>query len=140
MKSKNNKMRKLSKIQSIVMLVGAILMAIGAGCCAFLWQQKVFSWVFLAGSILFFAMQCQQKYEGDKLTIKRLRKIMTASGVFFVLAGLLMVDTAYVFLGKYMSYITYVTYFFNKWVILVLAGAILQLYSTHRISNELQKD
>ena len=51
-----------------------------------------------------------------------------------------MVDTAYQFLGRYMPLVTYITYFYNKWVMLLLAGAILQLYSTHRISNELQKD
>ena len=37
------------------------------------------------------------------------------------------------------SYNTYITYFYNKWVMLMLAGAILQIYSTHRISNELEK-
>ena len=85
-------------------------------------------------------MQAQQKYEGNNITVRRLRKIMLASGAFFILAGLLMVENSYLVLAGVVPYFTYVTYFYNKWVMLLLAGAILQLYSTHRISNELQKD
>ena len=133
-------MRQLSPLQTAIYLIGGVLMATGAGCCAFLWHPKVFSWIYLVGAVAFFAMQLQQRYEGTNPTIVRLRKIMIASGVFFVVAGLLMVDTAYQYLGRYMPLVTYITYFYNKWVMLLLAGAILQLYSTHRISNELQKD
>ncbi len=133
-------MRPLSKMQSYVMLAGGVLMAIGAGCRAFLWHPALFSWVFLAGAIAFVSMQAQQKYEGNNITVRRLRKIMLASGAFFILAGLLMVENSYLFLAGVVPYFTYVTYFYNKWVMLLLAGAILQLYSTHRISNELQKD
>ena len=134
------RMRQLSRIQTAVMLVGAILMAVGAGCCAFLWHPEIFSWVFLAGTLAFVLMQWQQRYEGDNMTIRRLRKIMVASGGFFILAGVSMVDTHYHFIGRFMSWHTYITFFYNKWVMLVLAGAFLQLYSSHRISNELQKD
>lgn len=133
-------MRPLSRTQTIVMLIGGILMAVGAGCCAFLWHQEIFSWVFLIGTIAFVSMQWQQRYDGDNMTIRRLRKIMIASGIFFLLAGLSLVDTHYHFLAKFMSWQTYITYFYNKWVMLILAGAFLQLYSSHRISNELQKD
>lgn len=133
-------MRQLSKVQSGVMLLGGILMALGAGCCAFLWHPEIFSWVFLAGTLAFVSMQWQQRYEGSNPTVHRLRKIMVASGVFFILAGLSLVDTHYHFLARYVSWQTYIVYFYNKWVMLMLAGAILQLYSSHRISNELQKD
>ena len=132
-------MRELSNTQTIIYLAGGVLMALGAGCCAFLWHPKIFSWVYLVGAVAFVSMQVKQRYEGNNPTVARLRKIMLTSGVFFILAGLLMVDSSYMFLSNYMSQITYVTYVYNKWVMLLLAGAILQLYSTHRISNELQK-
>ena len=132
-------MRQLNKTQSIIMLMGAVLMALGAGCCAFLWHPKVFAWVFITGAIAFVAMQWQQRYEGDNPTIRRLRKILIASGVFFLLAGISLVDTQYYFIARFVSYTSYITYFYNKWVMLMLAGAILQMYSTHRISNELEK-
>ncbi len=133
-------MRQLSSWQTAVYLLGALLMAIGAGCCAFLWHPEVFSWVFLAGALAYVPMQWQQRYDGDNATLRRLRKIMLASGVFFLLAGVSLVDTQTHFLSRFMSYQTYITYVYNKWVMLLLAGSLLQLYSSHRISNELQKD
>lgn len=133
-------MRQLSKCQTAIYVIGAILMATGAGCCAFLWHPKFFSWVFLAGAILFVAMQSQQRYDGSNMSVRRLRKIMLFSSACFIIAGVLMVDTYHLFLMRFMSRITYVTYFYNKWVMLLLVGAILQVYSTHRIANELEKD
>jgi len=133
-------MRQLSKIETYIYLIGGLLMTVGAGCCAFLWHPKVFSWVYLLGAILFVAMQVRQRYEGDKIVLKRLRRIMLASGVFFIIAGVLLVDTHYHFLASLMPYQDYIAYIYNKWVIFLLAAAVLQLYSTHRISNELQKD
>ena len=133
-------MRQLSRIETVVFLVGGILMAIGAGCCAFLWHGDVFAWVYLLGAVLFVAMQVRQRYEGSNPTVKRLRRIMLASGVFFILAGVLMVDTHMHFIAQFMTYHNYIAYVYNKWVMFLLAGAILQMYSTHRISNELQKD
>lgn len=133
-------MRQLSRIETVIYLVGGILMAIGAGCCAFLWHGNVFAWVYLLGAVLFVAMQARQRYEGGNPTVKRLRRIMLASGVFFILAGVLMVDTYTHFIARFMTYHNYIAYVYNKWVMFLLAGAILQMYSTHRISNELQKD
>ena len=102
-------MRQLSSWQTAVYLLGALLMAIGAGCCAFLWHPEVFSWVFLAGALAYVSMQWQQRYDGDNATLRRLRKIMLASGVFFLLAGVSLVDTQTHFLSRFMSYQTYIT-------------------------------
>ena len=133
-------MRKLNKLQTYIYLMGAVLMAMGAGCCAFLFYPKVFAWVYLAGAVAFVAMQVEQRYDGQSFVIRRLRRIMLLSGLFFILAGLSLLDTQYGFLKPYMALDTYYTYFYNKWVVLILAGALMQLYTTHRISNELQKD
>ena len=32
------------------------------------------------------------------------------------------------------------TYIHNNWVVLLLIAAIIEIYTTHRISNELKKD
>ena len=133
-------MRKLNKLQTYIYLMGAVLMAMGAGCCAFLFYPKVFAWVYLAGAVAFVAMQVEQRYDGKSFVIRRLRRIMLLSGLFFILAGLSLIDTHYLFMKPYFSLETYYTYFYNKWVVLLLAGALMQLYTTHRISNELQKD
>ena len=69
-------------------------MVIGAGCFVFMFAQQIVCWIYLLGALLFAAMQVNQAYEGQNPTIKRLKKIMTFADIFFVLAGLLMVDSA----------------------------------------------
>ena len=134
-------MKQLSKIQSVFLMVGALLMAIGACCFAVMFQMKIMCWVYLAGALLFVAMQLQQKYEGTNYSIKRLRRIVFFSHVLFILAGVLMVDTVYNFLKPLFSSVhEYVTYVYNKWVVLLMIAAIVQLYTTHRISSELKKE
>ena len=133
-------MRQLSKTQSWIYLIGGVLMTVGAGCCAILWHPEWMCWMYILGSLMFVAMQAQQRYDGQNTTIRRLRKIMLISGGLFILAGVSMADTAYLFLRRFFSTVTYIQFFYHKWVMLLLAAAILQLYTTHRISNELEKE
>ena len=52
-----------------------------------------------------------------------------------------MVDTTYQFLASlFNNYLDYFNYIYNKWVLLLLIAAILELYSSHRISTELKKE
>lgn len=116
-------------------------MVIGAGCFAFMWQQEIMCWIYLIGAVMFATMQMMQTYEGDNMTVKRLKKIMTTADIFFVLAGILMVDNAYRFMQQvFTNYIVYFQYVFNKWVLLLLIAAILEIYTMHRISSELSKE
>ena len=90
---------------------------------------------------MFAVMQVSQAYEGDNFAVKRLKKIMTMADIFFVLSGVLMVDSAHLFLkDAFSDYTTYINYIYNKWVVLLLVAAILEMYSMHRISSELRKD
>jgi drug/metabolite transporter (DMT)-like permease len=136
-------MKQLNKAQSIVFLLGGLLMVVGAGMYAFLIEQKISSVLFLAGAIAFSLMQIYQRYEGQNLTIRRLRKIMLAADVCFVLAGMLMTEQqyglmSYVIRGE--AYIQFVIATYNKWVVILLIAAILEMYTMHRISNELEKE
>lgn len=116
-------------------------MVIGAGCYAFVWQQAVACWVYLAGTVMFATMQIMQSYEGTNHTIHRLKKIMTTADMFFFISGLLMVDSAYKLLMPLIgNYLTYYQYIYNKWVLLLLVAAILEIYTMHRISYELKKE
>ncbi len=133
-------MKQLTPLQSRILLLGAVLMVVGAGCCAFLFQSHIFCFVYAAGAVLFVAMQWLQRYEGSDVTIRRLRRIVVLSDIFFLLAALSLVDTQYLFLSTLMSRVDYITYVYNKWVMLLLCAAILQMYATHRISHELGKD
>lgn len=134
-------MKQLNTLQSALFLTGGILMVIGAGCFVFMFAQQIVCWIYLLGALLFAAMQVNQAYEGQNPTIKRLKKIMTFADIFFVLAGLLMVDSANMWLrDSFSDTVTYFNLIYNKWVMLLLAAAILEMYSMHRIASELKKE
>lgn len=134
-------MKQLSKVQSIIFLFGGVLMVVGAGCYAFMWQQVIACWIYLIGTIMFATMQIMQTYEGTNHAIHRLKKIMTTADMFFFISGLLMVDSAHKLLMPLIgNYITYYQYIYNKWVLLLLVAAILEIYTMHRISHELKKE
>lgn len=134
-------MKQLNKLQSAVFLLGGLLMVVGAGAFVLLWYQKIVCWLFLAGALCFATMQIMQTYEGNSMTVKRLKRIMTLADVFFVFAGMLMVDTCYQFMqNMFGNYLTYFEYIYNKWVLLLLIAAVLEMYTMHRISSELKKE
>ncbi|HEY9542885.1 hypothetical protein [Prevotella sp.] len=134
-------MKELTKIQRWLFIIGGALMVLGAGLYVFMWNQPIVCWVFLLGAVLFASMQIAQAYMGNSLVIKRLKNIMTLADLFFIIAGLLMVDNAYGLLRPMFHDITsYLTYVYNKWVVLLLIAAILEIYTMHRISSELEKE
>ncbi|WP_315380549.1 hypothetical protein [Hoylesella loescheii] len=134
-------MKQLNRFQSILFAIGGMLMVIGAGCFAFMWQQQVVCWLFLVGASMFTLMQSMQTYEGSNFVIRRLKRIQAVANIFFMLAGILMVDTAYMFFRPlFNSSIAYIDFLYNKWVVLLLIAAFLEIYSMHRIDSEMKKD
>ncbi len=138
-------MRQLSKLQNVLFIIGGAFMVIGACCFAFgfIYQRILLysSWIFLVGTVLFGGIQAMQVYEGTSCAIHRLKKIQLMADILFVLAGISMVDTIYAFARRWFeNYETYITYFYNKWVLILLIAAVLELYTTHRISHELHKE
>ena len=129
-------MRQLNNWQTAVYMLGALLMVIGVGTTMLAWWGAPY--VFALGALAFVSMQLLQRYEGSNFVIRRLRRIMILSDVFFLLSALLMIANIGNFLG--LSYLTYIEYVYNKWVITLLIAAILQLYSYHRIGQELAKE
>ena len=129
-------MRQLNNLQTAIYLAGAVLMAVGAGLSVLQWW--VAPYVYAVGAICFVSMQMLQRYEGQNFVIRRLRRIMLLSDVLFLVAALLMLANQGNFLG--LSYITYIQYVYNKWVVVLLIAAILQIYTIHRIGHELEKE
>ena len=127
------------------MLIGAVLMVAGAGMYVF-GMAAVAAWIYAAGSILFASMQLLQRYDGQNMVIRRLRRIMILGDVLFMLAAVWMVENAYHFVMPFFlkqgmgGYNAYINYIHNNWVVLLLIAAVLELYSTHRIANELEKE
>lgn len=138
-------MRQLNKTQSITLLAGALLMVVGVVMYVF----QVFThsaWFFAAGAVAFASMQMLQSYTGDNFTVRRLRRILTLADVLFVVSALLMLeDTYHLLLPLFSSlwtdgYGRYLIYIHNNWVVLLLVAAMLELYTTHRIAHELEKE
>lgn len=123
-------------MQNAVFVVGALLMVIGTGTTLLGWWASAY--IYAAGAMGFASMQMLQRYEGSDFTIRRLRRIMLLSDVLFLVAAVLMFANRGNFLG--LDYITYIEYVYNKWVIVLLIAALLQLYSTHRIAHELDRE
>ena len=89
-------------------------------------------------------LQMAQRYEGTSFVIRRLRRVMFLADVCFVLASLLMIEQVYGFLTRqlmsHIQWLVYVVYASRNWVALLLVGALLEMYTTHRISHELGKE
>lgn len=133
-------MKKLNKIESILFMVGGMLMVTGIGCYVFMLAPSVTCWIALTGSILFSTLHMMQAYEGNQLAIKRLKRILNIADLLFVIAGILIVDSTYNFLRPaFENQESYITYVYNKWVLLLLIAAILEVYATHRIDYLLKK-
>lgn len=129
-------MRQLSKIETAFLLLGGALMVIGAGASVF--QQSWAPYAFALGALFFASMQMRQTYEGTNFTIRRLRRIMLISDILFLIAALMMFANQANFFG--MDFLIYIKYVHNNWIIVLLLAAILQLYTSHRIANELEKE
>lgn len=127
-------MRQLSSIEVWLMLAGGLLMVVGSGASLFL--QSWAPYVFALGALLFVAMQMRQRYEGKDFTVRRLRRMMLLSDVLFLVVALLMFANQSNFLG--LDYLSYIKYVHNNWIVVLLVAAVLQLYSSHRIANELE--
>ncbi|MBO4314545.1 MAG: hypothetical protein J5867_01070 [Prevotella sp.] len=135
-----------NKCVDVLFPVGGLLMVVGVGCFVLLWQQRVVCWVFLAGATLFSVVQMMQSYEGESFTVRRLKRVQDLAGILFILSGILMADTAYRFLLPLFAYrgdagyYEYMSYVYNKWVVVLLIAVFLEVYTTHRISAELKRE
>lgn len=112
------------------------MMVVGSAACVFAtpWSPYVFA----MGALAFVLMQLKQGYDGDNFVIRRLRNIVVVSDFCFLLTAVLMFANQNNLFG--LPFMFYVKYIHNNWVIALLVAAILQLYSTHRISHELDKE
>ena len=81
-------MRQLSRAENIIFLVGGLLMVIGAGTSLLAWGAAPY--VFALGALCFSAMQMKQRYDGQNVTIRRLRRMILISDVLFLVSALLM--------------------------------------------------
>lgn len=129
-------MKQLNRIENIIFIAGAILMVIGSGAYFFFqpWPQYLFA----IGVVAYVLMQLKQTYDGSSVTIMRLRGMLIISDACLLASAFLMFANDNSLLE--LDYFTYLKYIHNNWVIALLIACVLQLYSTHRISKELEKE
>ena len=111
-------------------------MVAGAGLSLLQWVGAAY--LFAIGTLCFVSMQMAQRYEGTSFTIRRLRRIMLISDLLLFVSALLMFASHDNALG--LPWMTYLQYVYQKWVITLLIAAVLQLYTTHRIDHELERE
>ena len=129
-------MKQLNNWQNAIFLVGALLMVAGAVLSFLKWTY--YPYLYAVGAIGYVSMQMLQRYEGNSVTIKRLRRIMILSDILLLLAAVLMFVSQGNAAG--LDWIYYLTYVRNNWVVVLLVAAVLQLYTSFRITSELEKE
>lgn len=146
-------MRQQNNSMHMLMLTGAALMVGGAVLvmCAVLVMQEehrtltlaVAPWAFLAGTVVYVLVQRLQAEKSASLTVNRLLSIRFLSGICFIVSGLFMVEQYNGFLKPVVvsdisSYMLYMQIVHNNWVVLLLIGSLLQLYTSYRLSAEIK--
>lgn len=126
-------MKKLTRLQAIIFLLGGIMLVVGA--VLYMFEPVILApAVFAAGALFYVVMQWMQTYEGNNITLIRLRKIQLLSGVFIMLSAVLMISNRWV----YDIFTLFKIDIYNSWIIFLFIGVILQLYTILRIDNELK--
>lgn len=131
-----NTMKQLNKVENVIFLLGAVMMVTGAVANVF--QASWASYVFAMGVAAYVLMQFKQSYEGTSTTIMRLRQMVIVSDVFFIVTAVLMFANRDNLFG--FDALTYAQYIHNNWVVTLLVGSVLQLYTYYRLGIELPKE
>ena len=111
----------MKKGYSIIEMIGAVLLLVGAMLQITRWEFSPY--IYMIGAVLFAYTQVMDRYEGNNLIVRRLRRQQILGAVLLVFAGVLMLVTHN-----------------NEWILCLTIAAILELYTAFRIPNELQKE
>lgn len=132
-------MKQLTPLQIWIMNIGGLLMLLSIIGRIFFPAVSAYAYslVYLCGAMGFSCMQMLQRYEGKSLTIRRLRSIQVAADMLFILTGFFMLLP---FMGIYHIPVLEITTWRNEWLVLLIMGAILELYSAFRLAHELEKE
>ncbi len=121
-------MKKLNRIQTIMLWLGGILVLIGAVLNPI--ESKVAPYVYCVGALMFASMQMAERYDGSNFVIRRLRRQQVLGAVLLMLSGGAMFGNA--FEVEYMCH--------NEWLLIMLVAAMLELYTAFRIPTEIEKE
>jgi len=121
-------MIKMTKIETYLMNVGGVFILLGAS--AYLFYPIASTYIYIIGALLFGCIQIKNGYRENNIVIRRLRRQQIFAALLLMLTGLLMITNTYKWI--YCRH--------NEWVICLTIAAILELYSSFRLSHELKKE
>lgn len=111
----------MKKLQQTVYIIGGILLVVGAALYITRWVGAPY--VYIAGSFMFGAMQMLDRYTGNNFMLRRLRRQQILGAITLMLTGILMLTCKH-----------------NEWILCMLVGCIMELYTAFRIPQELEKE
>lgn len=122
-------MKNLNKWQNLIFMSGAVISLVGA--FSYWFMGKMAAYIYIVGILMFVFMQIQQRYTGQNPTIRRLRKIQLYGAACLVLTGILLLLNNTYYMG---------IYFRNEWLVSFAIGSLMELYTSFRIPDELEKE
>ncbi len=102
---------------STLMIIGALLLLVGAALMITGWTLAPY--LFCVGALLFAAMQMTDRYEGQDITVKRLRRQQLIGSLMLLVTGVLM------FVERH-----------NGWIVTLTIAAVIQLYTAFRMPEK----
>ncbi|MCR4993781.1 MAG: hypothetical protein K6A32_00090 [Bacteroidales bacterium] len=121
-------MNELNKPLLRLQSVGALLMVLGAAL--FMLKPLIATICYTIGAVIFCPIQMLQSYEGKNFVIRRLRRQQLLGLIALLCAACCMIMQVGCF-GFARR---------NEWVICLVIGCILELYTAFRIPAELEKE
>ena len=80
-------------------------------------------YIYIIGSFMFGAMQMLDRYTGKNLVLRRLRRQQLLGAIALMLTGILMLTCRH-----------------NEWILCLLVGCLVELYTAFRIPQEYEKE
>lgn len=114
-------MKTMKKLQQTVYIIGGILLLIGASLYITRWTWAPY--IYIIGSVMFGAMQMLDRYTGSNFILRRLRRQQILGAIALMSTGILMLTSKH-----------------NEWILCLLVGCLLELYTAFRIPQEYEKE
>lgn len=111
----------MKKIYSFVYMLGGVLLVVGSALYITRWA--VAPYLYLVGSFMFGAMQMLDRYEGKNWMLRRLRRQQVLGAIVLMATGITMLVCKH-----------------NEWIVGLLIGCLLELYTAFRIPQEYEKE
>lgn len=123
-------LRPLTRLQNGIYLAGGILLLVGALLPLFAEDFAVAFYVYAAGAVAFAWMQAMQRYDGRRLTVRRLRRQQLIGAFLLVVTAALM----------YTHWQRIPPLRGDEWKVTLAVAALLEVYTAFRLPAELSRE